>query len=99
MPQSTADPFESTSQVLDTSNWKNADDLHDPTMPALDDTDDELEQEGIFSYSNEDPDLTNLEDNLEVSPLSIQHPHLLMLTNLWEKMKMEKILMSNYTGL
>lgn len=68
LPQSTADPFESTSQILDTSNWKNADDLHDPTMPALEDTDDELEQEGIFSDSNEDPDLTNLEDNLEVPP-------------------------------
>jgi hypothetical protein len=68
LPQSTADPFESTSQILDTSNWKNANDLHDPTMPALEDTDDELEQEGIFSDSNKDPDLTNLEDNLEVSP-------------------------------
>ena len=42
LPQSTADPFESTSQVLDTSNWKNADDLHDPTVLALEDTDDEL---------------------------------------------------------
>jgi hypothetical protein len=48
LPQSTVDPFESTSQPLDTSNWKNADDLHDPSMPALEDTDDELEKEGIF---------------------------------------------------
>jgi hypothetical protein len=68
LPQSTVDPFESTSHVLDTSNWKNADDLHDPNMPALEDTDDELEKEGIFSDSNEDPDITNLEYNLEVSP-------------------------------
>jgi hypothetical protein len=37
-------------------------------MPALEDTDDELEKEGIFSDSNEDPDITNLEYNLEVSP-------------------------------
>ena len=66
--QSTVDPFESTSNVLDTSNWINTDELTDPTMPALEDTDDELEKEGIFSYSNEDPDFTNLEDNLEVSP-------------------------------
>jgi hypothetical protein len=35
LPQSTADPFESTSQTLDTSNLKNADNLHDPNMPAL----------------------------------------------------------------
>ena len=40
LPQSTADPFESTSQTLDTSNQKDADDLHDPHMPALEDTDD-----------------------------------------------------------
>jgi hypothetical protein len=68
LPQSTADPFESTSHLLDTSNWKNADDLDDPNMPTLEDTDDELEKEGIFSYSNDDPDITNLEYNLEVSP-------------------------------
>ena len=48
LPQSTADPFESTSNVLDTSNWINTDDLTDPTMPALEDTDDELGKEGIF---------------------------------------------------
>jgi hypothetical protein len=66
--QSTVDPFESTSNVLDTSNWINTDELTDPTMPALEDTDDELEKECIFSDSNEDPDFTNLEDNLEVSP-------------------------------
>jgi hypothetical protein len=68
LPESTADPFESTSNVLDTSNWINSDDLTDPTMSALEDTDDELEKEGIFSDSNEDLDFTNLEDNLEVSP-------------------------------
>lgn len=67
LPQSTAGPFESTPQTLDTSNWKNVADLHDPHMPSLEDTDDELEKEGIFSYSNEDPDITNLEYNLEVS--------------------------------
>jgi hypothetical protein len=66
--QSTIDPFESTSNVLDTSNWINTDDLTDPTMPALEDTDDELEKEEIFSDSNEDPDFTNLEDDLAVSP-------------------------------
>jgi hypothetical protein len=37
-------------------------------MPVLEDTDDELERVGIFSDSNEDPDITNLEYNLEVSP-------------------------------
>ena len=37
-------------------------------MPDLEDIDDELPKEGIFSNSNEDPDLTNLEDDLEVPP-------------------------------
>ena len=33
LPKSTADPFESTSQVLDTSNWKNADEAkNDPFL-------------------------------------------------------------------
>jgi hypothetical protein len=82
LPQSTADPFESTFQPLNTSNWINTDNMNDPNIPALEDTDDlndpnkpdledsddELDQEGIFSDSNEDPDLTNLEDNLEASP-------------------------------
>ena len=73
--QSTADPFESTSNVLDTSNWINADDLNDLNMPALEETDDELEKEGIFSDSNEDPDFTNLEDNLEVPPTPTLRVH------------------------
>ncbi|MCO6517110.1 MAG: hypothetical protein J6586_11585, partial [Snodgrassella sp.] len=79
LTQSTVNPFESTFQPLNTSNWINTDAVHDPNMPdledtadpntiTLEDTDDELDQEGIFSDSNEDPDLTNLEDNLEVSP-------------------------------
>ena len=43
-----------------------SDDLYDPTMPGLEDTDDELDDEGIFSNSNEGADFTNLDDDLEV---------------------------------
>ena len=38
-------------------------------MPALEDTDDELEKEGIFSVSNEDIDFTNLEEILKFHQL------------------------------
>lgn len=47
---------------------EDTDDLNDLNKISLEDTDDELDQEGTFSDSNEDPDLPNLEDNLEVSP-------------------------------
>ena len=35
-------------------------------MPELEDTDDEFQDEGIFSNSNEGPEITNLEDDLTV---------------------------------
>jgi hypothetical protein len=66
--QSTDESFECTSTVLPTSNWINTDDLNYPNMPDLEDIDAELPKEGIFLNSNEDPDLTNLEDDLDVPP-------------------------------
>ena len=40
LPKSTANPFESTFQPLDTSNWINTDAVNDSNMPDLEDTDD-----------------------------------------------------------
>ena len=71
--QSTDDPFDSTSGVLEQSNWNNADDsnvddddLVNANIPGLEEVDNELNPEGIFS--NEGIDFTNLESDLTVPP-------------------------------
>lgn len=66
--QSSAKPVDSTFNVFNTSNDAdtNTDDLDDPSMPELEEIDDELTDEGIFSNSHEDLDFTNLEDDLAI---------------------------------
>ena len=46
--QSTAGPSESTANLF-TTNWDNTKGLNDSNMPGLSDTDDELNDDGIFN--------------------------------------------------
>ena len=72
--QSTGGPSESTDNQIES-----ADDLNDPDMPELSDTDDELHEDGIFTSSSYDDELDHT--NLESADDVLQTPSLKSVKN------------------
>ncbi|PWA82283.1 ribonuclease H-like domain-containing protein [Artemisia annua] len=73
LDQSTAAPFESTSGGVTSNTWTNTDDWPGSSMPPFEESDDELQDDGIFSQQG--PDFTNLEDDLTVPTTHTSRVH------------------------
>ncbi|PWA75658.1 ribonuclease H-like domain-containing protein [Artemisia annua] len=73
LDQSTATQDEGTSRGIKSNTWTNTEDWPGSSMPPFEESDDELQDEGIFGEQG--PDLTNLENDLTVPTTHTSRVH------------------------